>query len=120
MDKWLWAVRVFKSRTLATQACRSGKVRIKGQSVKPSYNVQINEVIEARIGRCLRTVKVLALLDRRVGAKLVEDYSQEVLPPVIAKPTDAFLSPSRNDREPGKGRPTKRDRRDIDRLFKQF
>jgi len=117
IDKWLWAVRLFKTRTLAATACRHGHVTIGSQPVKPSRDVKINELIIARTGEITRTVKVLALIDRRVGAQLVSQYAQDLTPPAeFQKPRDKFLPPL-FQRPKGAGRPTKRDRRQMDKLF---
>lgn len=70
IDKWLWAVRLYKSRSLATAACAAGKVRIEGHTLKPSRSVRIGEVITAVTGDLTRTVRVMAPLERRVGAKV--------------------------------------------------
>jgi ribosome-associated heat shock protein Hsp15 len=117
VDKWLWAVRVYKSRSLSTHACRAGRVRIAGRTLKPSYCVRVNDVIEARLKRRIRTLKVLALLNQRVSAKQVPEYCEEALDPVVTKPQDEFFAPPEAQRAPGEGRPTKRDRREIDELF---
>jgi ribosome-associated heat shock protein Hsp15 len=119
VDKWLWAVRIYRSRNLATEACRAANVRVNGSNVKPAYSIQLNDVIEARIGRRSRTVKVLALLDHRVGAKLVAEYCEESHPPKIETRADEFSAPSTEERAPGEGRPTKRDRRKIDRFLER-
>ena len=117
IDKWLWAVRIYKSRSLATAACSGGKVRIGGESLKPSRSVRIGDVIIATTGDINRTVRVVALLDRRVGAKLVPEYMEDLTP----------ASEYQKSREPnfrplllrpkGAGRPTKKDRRKIDDLL---
>ena len=81
IDKWLWAVRLFKTRSQATAACAAGKVRIGDQPVKPSRSTRIGEVITAKVGDVTRTVKVVELLEQRVGAKLVPDYLEDLTPP---------------------------------------
>ena len=81
IDKWLWAVRLYKSRSLAAQACHAGHVKIGGNNVKPSRDVRPGEGITVFAGRVLRTVKVLALLDQRVGAKLVSEFLEDLTPP---------------------------------------
>lgn len=118
IDKWLWAVRIFKSRSLATEACASGKVHIGGQPVKPSRVVKIGDIIFAATpGDILRTVKVIGLLDKRVGAKLVSGYAEDLTPESeYAKAREkSFASPGL--RLKGSGRPTKKDRRKMDRFF---
>ncbi len=115
-DKWLWAVRLYKSRSLAARACEAGHVKIGGQSIKPARDVHPGEVITALTGRVNRTVKVLVLLDRRVGARLVSDYVEDLTPP-------EEYARAREASEPlvhfpkGFGRPTKRQRRQIERFL---
>src|SRR6188472_780701 len=77
MDKWLWAVRLYRSRSMATSACNAGHVKIGGHSVKASRDVHIGDVICALAGRVNRTVKVVALLERRVGAKGVGEFLED-------------------------------------------
>jgi ribosome-associated heat shock protein Hsp15 len=117
MDKWLWAVRLYKSRTLAAHACTGGKVRIQDQPVKSARAVRVGEVITAVTGEITRTVKVLALLDRRVGARRVPEYLEDLTPTAeYAKPREKqyrqFVF-----RPKGAGRPTKKQRRSIERLM---
>src|SRR5688500_6372008 len=81
IDKWLWAVRLYKSRPLATTACRAGHVKMKGENVKPSHAVKVGQSFAERIGQVNRTVKVLGLLEKRVGAKLVEQCLDDLTPP---------------------------------------
>jgi ribosome-associated heat shock protein Hsp15 len=80
IDKWLWAVRLYRSRSQATAACQGGHVKILGANVKPSRDVRVGEVLTAQVGGVLRTVKVLNLLARRVGAKRVPDYLEDQTP----------------------------------------
>ena len=114
IDKWLWAVRIYKSRSIATAACDSGRVTIGGQRVKPSRGIKPGDVINAVAGDINRTIKVLALLEARVGARLVPDYMEDVTPPSeLQKPRDPSfrLAPFRPK---GTGRPTKKERRQWD------
>src|ERR1700758_4016874 len=80
IDKWLWAVRIYKTRSVATAACRNGRVTIGGQAVKPSREVKINDLILAQSGEITRTIKVLALLEQRVGAPAVKDFAEDLTP----------------------------------------
>jgi ribosome-associated heat shock protein Hsp15 len=117
MDKWLWAVRLYKTRGQAADACRSGHVRISGQLVKPSRFVRPGDTITAVTGEITKTVKVLAALETRVGAKLVKDYAEDLTPPAeYAKPREKTFAPF-GLRPKGAGRPTKKDRRRIEGLF---
>lgn len=114
IDKWLWAVRVFKTRSLATDACRNGRVTIAGQPVKPSREVRIGETIVVQKDEMTRTFKVLGLLEQRVGAPLAKQYVEDLTPPseFEKKREPNYLPPMH--RPKGAGRPTKRDRRALD------
>jgi ribosome-associated heat shock protein Hsp15 len=117
LDKWLWAVRLYKTRSLATAACRAGHVKMNGESVKPSRNVRISEVITARTGELNRTVKVLGLLEHRVGPKLVEKYLEDQTPAAeYLRVAQDRLQPRAPQRPRGSGRPTKKERRQLDNL----
>jgi ribosome-associated heat shock protein Hsp15 len=114
LDKWLWAVRLYKTRTSAADAIKAGHVRIQGRTVKPSHRVKPQEMITAQIGALTRTVKVLALLERRLGAKLVSQFLEDLTPASeYAKPREPKFAPLFSRRK-GAGRPTKKDRRAID------
>ena len=114
IDKWLWAVRIFKTRTIATDAIKMGRVTIGGQKVKPSRNVKVGEVIDVKKPPIIYSFKVLALAENRMGAKLVPGFMENV----TSKEQLDLLEMNRisgfRDRAKGLGRPTKKDRRDID------
>jgi ribosome-associated heat shock protein Hsp15 len=117
IDKWLWAVRLYKSRSLATAACQAGHVKVAGQSVKASRTVRVGDTITALSGEVHRIVKVLALLEQRVGAKLVPSYLEDLTP------AEEYAR-AREKREgplvqfpKGWGRPTKKQRRQIEGLL---
>lgn len=117
IDKWLWAVRIFRTRSLATDACRAGSVTLNGQPVKPSREVRGGEVMVARQGLIRRTLKVLGIPPSRLGAKGVAAYCEDRTPPeefaqVRRQRVQQLLA-----RAKGSGRPTKRDRRRLDRFF---
>ena len=114
LDKWLWCVRLFKSRSLATAACVAGHVRIAGNAAKPSRSVRVGEIVTLPTGNLNRTVKVVRLLEQRVGAKLVSNYMEDLTPASeYLKPRDPAIV-----REPGAGRPTKKERRQMEQLWK--
>jgi ribosome-associated heat shock protein Hsp15 len=114
MDKWLWSVRLFKSRSLAVAACLAGHVKIGGSIVKPSREVRVGEEITVFAGRVLRTVKVLALLDHRVAAKLVSQFLEDLTPPeAYARAREEALQ-NRVRFPSGFGRPTKKQRRQLE------
>jgi ribosome-associated heat shock protein Hsp15 len=117
IDKWLWAVRLFKSRSLATAACQGGHVKIAGQSVKPSREVHVGEIISALTGRVQRSVRVLALLEQRVGAKLVPQYLEDLTPPEEYERARREAEPALLQFPKGWGRPTKKQRRQIEGLW---
>ena len=116
LDKWLWAVRIYRTRSRATEACRSGHVKIDGQSAKPAREVRVNEMLTARIGDITRTIRVLGLLDRRVGAAVARQYMTDLTPAAeYAKAREPdFRRPI--FRPKGLGRPTKKDRRDLEKM----
>jgi ribosome-associated heat shock protein Hsp15 len=116
LDKWLWAARVYKTRSQAATACDAGHVKLGDQRVKPSRSVHPGEVITARVGEITRTLKVVALLAKRVGPKLVAQYVEDLTPAEeYAKPRMPVLEPLFH-RPKGLGRPTKRDRRLLEQM----
>ncbi len=117
LDKWLWATRIYKTRSIAADACRGGHVRIDGDKVKPSRNANVGDVIVAQTEAMKKTVRVKALLERRVGAGFVPEYLEDLTPPEIKAPKRETLAQSILQRDAGSGRPTKKDRRDMDRLM---
>ena len=120
IDKFLWAVRVFKTRTEATEACKGNKVTVDGADVKPSREVKVGEVIQVRKGSVFYKYKVLAPLEKRVGAKDVPRYAENLTPQSeldkLHAPVETFFI--RRDR--GTGRPTKKERREMDTLYDSF
>lgn len=116
MDKWLWAVRVYKTRSLATAACKAGHVRVGGKAVKPARFVLLGETVTATVGRITRTIKAVALVERRVGVKMLERYIEDLTPASEYNKGQEFAPPPVFSRSKGRGRPTKRDRRAFDRF----
>jgi ribosome-associated heat shock protein Hsp15 len=117
IDKYLWAIRVYKTRTDATDACKGGKVRVNGSDIKPSKAVKVGDVITARKGVVAYTYKVLELIDKRQGAKLVPRYAENLTPQEeldkLRAPVETFFL----KRDRGAGRPTKKDRRQMEDLW---
>jgi ribosome-associated heat shock protein Hsp15 len=114
IDKWLWSVRVFKTRSLATDACRNGRVTIGGQPIKPSRDVKVGETIVVQKDELTRTFKVLGILEQRVGAPIAKEFVQDLTPPSeFEKKREPNLLPPMH-RPKGAGRPTKKDRRALD------
>lgn len=121
IDKWLWSVRIFKSRSMATDACKSGKVKVGENNIKPSYLLQRGETVFVKKNGFELTFKVVDLLEKRVSAVLAQPCYEDLTPAEeLNKYKDWFVGKGRPEvREKGSGRPTKRDRRDIDK-FKDF
>jgi len=119
IDKWLWSVRIFKSRTMATDACKSGKVKINEKGVKPSYMVSREEIVTVKKEGFNYVFKVVDLIEKRVGAKLAQPCYENLTPEEEMKKFESwFINNSKRfeQREKGEGRPTKRDRRNIERF----
>jgi ribosome-associated heat shock protein Hsp15 len=114
IDKWLWAVRLFKTRSLSAEACRSGKVSIKDIHVKASREVKINDIIVINQQPVIRTVKVLSLLRNRVSAKLVPLNMEDLTPASEFEKIEVRKAAAFVYRPRGTGRPTKKDRRDME------
>jgi ribosome-associated heat shock protein Hsp15 len=111
VDRWLWAVRLTKTRSGAAQACRAGHVQVNGVRAKPAATVKVGDTVRARVGDRDRVVEVVRLVETRVGAAPAAAYLLDRSPP--PPPRDPLARPFRRD--PGMGRPTKRDRRLLDR-----
>ena len=116
IDKWLWCVRLFKTRALATAACRAGSVQIDEQPIKPAREVQVGDMIKVRQGLIDRTLRVIAAPGSRVAAKLVPEFYTDLTPPEEIEKAQAHRVQQLLAREKGSGRPTKRDRRALERL----
>lgn len=113
IDKWLWAVRVFKTRSMATEACKLGRVTISGMNVKPSHIIKVGDKISVRKPPITFTFEVLALLDNRVGAKLVPNYLKNVTTPDQYELLEMARIGGFVKRQKGLGRPTKKDGREM-------
>lgn len=117
VDKWLWAVRVFKTRSLAADACKKGRVLMQGVAVKPSRELKVGDVLQVRRNPILYTFKVVALTQNRVGAKLVPQFMENVTAPDQLELLEVLKLDQSNRRAKGLGRPTKKERRDLDDFF---
>ncbi len=117
IDQWLWAVRIFRTRSLATDACRAGSVTVNGQPAKASRDVRPGELVVVRLGLIHRTLHVLAVPPSRVGAKLVGGFCGDQTPAEEYERARSQRVQQLLARAKGSGRPTKRDRRRLDRLF---
>jgi ribosome-associated heat shock protein Hsp15 len=117
IDKFLWSIRVFKTRADATEACKGGKVTVNGQDAKPSKEVKGGDVISVRKGAIHYTYKVLLPIEKRQGAKEVEKYAQNLTPESEMKKMNAPVETFFVKRDRGAGRPTKKERREMDVLY---
>lgn len=114
IDKWLWAVRLFKTRTLAAEACKKGKVIVQNVQVKPSRNVKVGDVISIKRNPILFSFKVLALSENRMNAKLVAGFMENVTTADQLELIELSKLAGQTGRDRGTGRPTKKDRRELD------
>ena len=116
IDKYLWCIRVFKSRSIATDACDGGKVKIDGKSIKPSRHIKIGDIITVQQGYVKRAYKVIELLEKRVSAPLVKNFALDITPQeeLDKLQTERFVS--YQSKFKGIGRPTKKDRRMIEKF----
>jgi ribosome-associated heat shock protein Hsp15 len=114
LDKWLWAVRIFKTRSIAADACKKGRVSLNGTQVKASHSVKVNDVVQVRKPPITYSFKVLQAIEKRVGAKLVPQMMKNVTTPDQLELLEMSKISGFVDRAKGTGRPTKKDRRDLD------
>jgi ribosome-associated heat shock protein Hsp15 len=119
IDKWLWSVRLFKTRSMATDACNAGKVKMNGSPIKPSKEVKTDEVYKIKLGQLDKTVQVTDAPKSRVGAALVPNFYLDLTPEEEYNRVKS-LRTTFEYREHGEGRPTKRDRRQIEYLKDYF
>lgn len=117
LDKLLWSVRLYKTRSIASEALRRGKVLIGGRQVKGSHTARVGEVVDIKVPGGTRSFRILAIPRSRIGAKLVADYLLEVTSTDNQEALDIYRMQRSMQRDRGLGRPTKRDRRDIDNYF---
>jgi ribosome-associated heat shock protein Hsp15 len=120
IDKFLWAVRIYKTRSIASDACKNGRITINNIRVKPSRSTEKNEIIVIKKLPVTYTYKVISPIEKRVSAKLVHDYVEDLTPEdeiakLYIKDIDGFVN-----RDKGTGRPTKKERRTLDRLKDDF
>ncbi|HBI57999.1 MAG: RNA-binding S4 domain-containing protein [Duncaniella sp.] len=113
IDKWLWAMRIFKTRTVATEACKKGRVSVGGAVVKPSRMIKVGDIINVRKPPVTYSFKALALTENRLGAKLVPEYMENVTPRSELDLLEVVKISGFIDRRKGLGRPTKREGRDL-------
>lgn len=120
LDKWLWAVRLFKTRTIAIEACKKGRVSIKGMPVKASRMIKIGDIIEVRKPPVTYSFEVLQISERRMGAKLVPDFMKNVTDPSQLEILELTRLSGYEGRARGTGRPTKKERRDLEQFTDEY
>lgn len=117
LDKWLWKVRIFRQRGLATEACRAGSVEVGDQPAKPARDVRIGDIVTVRLGLVRRTLVVRGVPKNRVAAKALTAFLEDRTPPEEFAKANRPRVEQVLARAPGSGRPTKRDRRQLDQLL---
>ena len=120
VDKWLWAVRIFKTRSIATDACKKGRVAVGGTVVKPSRMIHVGDIVSVRKPPIEYSFRVIQLLGSRVGAKRVEEFMQNITPREQYELLELQRVSGFVDRAKGLGRPTKKDRRDLDQFAEEL
>ncbi len=119
IDKWLWSIRIFKSRTLATDACKGGKIKVKGEAVKPSFLIAEGDIAAVKKDGFTFEFKALQLIEKRVGAAIAVTCYTDVTPAAERDKYNAWFqnaTQTSETRDRGIGRPTKKDRRELDDL----
>ncbi len=114
IDKWLWAVRLFKTRSLAAEACKKGKVFVHNTTAKPSRNINIGDIIQIHRNPIVYSFKVLNISQNRMGAKLVPQFMAHVTTPDQLALIELLKLEKDNNRAKGTGRPTKKERRSLE------
>ena len=120
IDKWLWAARIFKTRTLAADACKNGRVTIEGVNVKPSRMVKVGETVSVRKPPITYSFRILKTIEQRVGAKLLPEIYEYVTAPEQYELLEMTRISGFVDRARGTGRPTKKDRRSLDAFISEM
>ena len=117
IDKYLWAVRLFKTRSLAANMVKAGKVLVNGEVVKPSKEMKVGEKFSIKKNTAMFSYEVVDLLEKRVGAKLVENYLRDITPQEEIDKYKEYQLAQKNYREMGYGKPSKKDRRSIKKFL---
>lgn len=116
IDKWLWAVRLYKTRSLAATACKNNQISIDSIQVKPSRTLKVGDIIQIKKPPIVRTYKVLGLLAKRESAKVVVDFIKDITPTEELNKLEEFKFSKPVYRERGLGRPTKKERRSLEKI----
>ena len=114
VDKWLWAARIYKTRSIAADACKNGRITVNGTNVKPSHMVKVGETVSVRKSPITYSFKILQAIEQRVGAKLLPQVYENVTPPDQYELLEMTRISGFVDRARGTGRPTKKERRSLD------
>lgn len=117
VDKYLWAMRIYKTRSIATDACKCGRIKMNGVEIKPSRAFHVGDVFTVRKGPITYTYRILQLASNRLGAKMVPEYLQDITPKEQLELLELARYAAQSGRDRGTGRPTKKDRRDIEQFF---
>lgn len=116
IDKWMWATRIFKTRTISTEACKKGRVMVNDAEVKPSRLIKVDDIVKVRKPPVTYSFRVKALTENRLGAKLVPDYLENITPQSELDLLEVVKISGFVDRRKGMGRPTKREGRELSRF----
>lgn len=119
VDKFIWAVRLFKTRSMAANQCKTNKVLVNDEVVKPSRTVKIGDTVSIRKNGALFSYRVLDLLEKRVGAKLVADYIRDITPNEEVEKYKLFQASQRIYRHNGMGKPTTKERRALEKFIRE-
>ena len=114
LDKFIWAIRIAKTRSLAHEAISKGKIKMNFKDIKPSYQPQVNDIITIHRNSAVFSYKVIVLTDKRIGAKLVHDFIKNITPPEEIEKFEQYLLSQKSYRINRDGKPSKKDRRDLD------
>ena len=120
IDKYLWAIRAFKTRTLASDACKAGRVKLDGNNIKPSHEVKLGEIYSVSKGIERKVIKVTGFLENRVDAKTAVNFYEDITPVEQTQAFKTMFHAPVLTRDRGAGRPTKKDRREIDDFKDDF
>lgn len=119
IDKWLWAVRLYKTRSIAADACKKGHISMNGVNLKPARTIKVGDVVQVRKSPITLSLKVLQTIENRVSAKLVPEMLQDVTPPEQYELLEMSKISGFVDRAKGTGRPTKKERRSLESFFEE-
>lgn len=114
IDKFLWAMRIYKTRSIATDACKNGRITMNGVQLKPSRTFHVGDTFSVRKGPITYTYRILQLCQNRLGAKMVPEYLRDITAPEQLELLELARLAGQSGRDRGTGRPTKKDRRDIE------